>query len=287
MSPWLPPLVYAIWTVLVLGLAVGSARRGRRPARTARLGDLAPGDYAFLSGGPARAADLAILAALREDAVHLNREGRVIATDTAAGDVVRRVLHEEAGGMELRELRARVAASPEVQGVGAGLFRDGLIARPDSGPRRLVRTALFLTIALGVVLVVLAFALSHDGPLGLWRPVSLFLAIVGMQAGVVGLLLVGMSGVRVVPSGRTLRHLMRLRRDTAAVEAMAPGGLGAVALSGLDAFPDPVVKEIFRRSAPEGDTREPDAAWCGGASCASPQRARAGSCGGSADGCGA
>jgi len=294
MSPWLPPLVYAIWTVLVLGVAAGSARRGRRPTRRARLGDLGPDDYAFLAGGPARAADLAILMALRDDTAHLNREGQVVATGTgdAEGDgptttdVVRRVLGEERGGMPLRALRARVTASPEVQSVGTRLFEDGLIARPEAGPRRVPRAALFLTIVLGVVLVVLAFVVADDGPSGLWLSLSLFLAVVGMQAGVVGLLLVGVFGERVVPSGTTTRHLMRLRRDDTAVAAMAPGGLGAVALSGLNAFPDPVIKEIFRRNAPERGAREPEATWCGGASCAAPQRARAGSCGGAAEGCG-
>jgi len=287
MSPWLPPLVYAIWTVLVLGVAVGSARRGRRPTRRARLDDLGPADYAFLAGGPARAADLAILTALRDDTVHLNREGRVVATGTAeTGDVVRRVLREEHGGMPLRALRARVTAAPEIQSVGTRLFENGLIARPEAGPRRIPRAALFLTIVLGVVLVVLAFVVADDGPSGLWLSLSLFLAVVGIQAGVVGLLLVGVFGERVVPTGTTTRHLMRVRRDDAAVAAMAPGGLGAVALSGLNAFPDPLVKEIFRRNAPERGAPAPDATWCGGASCAAPQRARAGSCGGAAEGCG-
>lgn len=116
--------------------------------------------------------------------------------------------------------------------------------------------------------------------------VGLLLAVVGIQACVAGLLLVGMFGERVVPAAPTMRHLMRVRRDDAAVAALGADGLGAVALWGLDRFPDPVVKEIFRRNAPAPDGRDAGSHWCGGTSCASPQGARAGSCGGTADGCG-
>ncbi|MGC0420212.1 TIGR04222 domain-containing membrane protein [Embleya sp. AB8] len=288
MNPWLAPLAYAVWTALVLGLAVGSARHGGRRARPERLAELGPAEYAFLSGGAARAADVSILALLGAGALHVSRDGQVLAgrppVAGAAGEAPLRVLDEEYGGLPLRELRTRVAASPEIQGIGGTLFEHGLVARPDAGPRRLPRWALFVTIGLGLATAVAGFVRADAASALPW--VGLLLAVIGSQACVAGLLLLGVFGERVVPTPPTMRRLIRVRRDEAAVAALGAHGLGAVALWGLDRFPDPVVKEIFRRNAPTPGGRSPESRWCGSTSCASPQGARAGSCGGTADGCG-
>ncbi|OPC80615.1 hypothetical protein B4N89_06265 [Embleya scabrispora] len=290
MNPWLPPLAYSAWTALVLGVAIGSARRGGRRADRARLAELDAAEYAFVGGGAARAADVSILALLGAGALHLNRDGQVVAARApaadAAGDAPLRILDREYGGLPLRDLRTRVAAAPEIQGIGADLFAAGLIARPDAGPRRLPRWALFATLPLGPATAIAGFVRADDATSGALPWVGLLLAVIGSQACVAGLLLLGVFGERVVPTAPTMRRLIRLRRDETAVAALGADGLGTVALWGLDRFPDPVVKEIFRRNAPTPAGRPPQSAWCGGASCASPQGARAGSCGGTADGCG-
>ncbi|MYW01256.1 TIGR04222 domain-containing membrane protein [Streptomyces sp. SID3343] len=289
MNPWLIPLTYSVWTTAVLGVAIGFARRGGKDVQRHRLTELDLREHAFLSGGAARAADVSILRLLDTDALHVNRDGQVVAARPAAadgdGDATMRVLDREYGGLPLRELRTRVAASVEIQGIGTRLFEDGLIARPDAGPRRIPRWALFATIPLGLVAAVAGFLVTDEGASSGWPWLGLVLVVVGSQACVAALLLLGVFGERVVPTAPAMRRLMRLRRDDAAVAALAPGSLGAVALWGLDRYPDPVVKEIFRRSAPTAAEPAPSQ-WCGGTSCASPQGARAGSCGGTADGCG-
>ncbi|GCD97410.1 TIGR04222 domain-containing membrane protein [Embleya hyalina] len=290
MNPWLPPLAYSVWTALVLGVAIGSARRGGRRADRARLAELGAAEYAFVGGGAARAVDVSILALLGEGALHLNRDGQVVAARApaadATGDAPLRILDREYGGLPLRDLRTRLAAAPEIQGIGADLFAAGLIARPDAGPRRLPRWALFATLPLGLATAVAGFVRADDATSGALPWVGLLLAVIGSQACVAGLLLLGVFGERVVPTAPTTRRLIRLRRDEAAVAALGADGLGTVALWGLDRFPDPVIKEIFRRNAPTPAGRAPESTWCGGTSCASPQGARAGSCGGTADGCG-
>lgn len=290
MNPWLPPLAYSVWTALVLGVAIGSARRGGRRANKRRLAELGPTEYAFVSGGAARAADVSILILLGTDGLHVSRDGQVVAARPpepgAAPDVPLRVLDEEYGGLPLRELRARVAASAEIQAIGASLFADGLVAPPDARARRLPRWALFATIPLGVATAVAGFVGADDGAASALPWVGLLLAVIGVQACVAGLLLLGVFGERVVPTAPTARRLIRVRRNEAAVAALGADGIGAVALWGLDRFPDPVVKQIFRRNAPTPGNRDPGSAWCGSTSCASPQGARAGSCGGTADGCG-
>ncbi|MYS79524.1 TIGR04222 domain-containing membrane protein [Embleya scabrispora] len=290
MNPWLPPLAYSVWTALVLGVAIGSARRGGKRADRRRLAELDLVEYAFVSGGAARAADVCVLRLLGTGSLHLSRDGQVVAARTpepgAAPDAPLRVLDEEYGGLPLRELRVRVAASPEIQAIGTALLAAGLVARPDAGPRRVPRWALFATMALGVATAVAGFVRADDGAASARPWVGLLLAVIGIQACLAGLLLLGVFGERVVPTAPTMRRLIRMRRDEAAVDALGAGGVGAVALWGLDRFPDPVVKEIFRRNAPAPGSRDPRSTWCGSTSCASPQGARAGSCGGTADGCG-
>ncbi|MEU0937954.1 TIGR04222 domain-containing membrane protein [Embleya sp. NPDC005971] len=290
MNPWLPLLAYSVWTALVLGVAIGCARRGGKRADRQRLTELSPAEYAFVSGGAARAADVCILRLLGAGSLHVSRDGQVVAARApepdAVADAPLRVLDEEYGGLPLRELRVRVAASPEIQAIGATLFADGLVARPNAEPRRLPRWALFASIPLGVATAVAGFVTADDGAASALPWVGLLLAVIGIQACVAGLLLLGVFGERVVPTAPMMRRLIRLRRDEAAVAALGADGVGAVALWGLDRFPDPVVKEIFRRNAPAPGSRDPQSPWCGNTSCASPQGARAGSCGGTADGCG-
>jgi uncharacterized protein (TIGR04222 family) len=289
MNPWLIPLTYSVWTTAVLGVAIGFARRGGKDARRHRLTELDLREHAFLCGGAARAADVSILELLDADALHMSRDGRVVAARAPAADgeadAAMRVLDREYGGLPLRELRTRVAASAEIQGIGARLFEDGLIARPDPGPRRVPRWALFATLPLGVLAAITGFVVTDEGASSGWPWLGLVLVVVGSQACVAALLLLGVFGERVVPTAPAMRRLMRLRRDDAAVAALAPNSLGAVALWGLDRFPDPVVKEIFRRNATAAGASA-ESRWCGGPSCASAQGARAGSCGGAAQGCG-
>ncbi|MFF7245987.1 TIGR04222 domain-containing membrane protein [Embleya sp. NPDC008237] len=290
MNPWLPPLAYSVWTALVLGVAIGSARRGGSRADRLHPAELGPAEYAFVSGGAARAADVCILRLIGTGCLHVSRDGQVVGARTpepgAAADVPLRVLDEEYGGLPLRDLRTRVAASPEIQRIGTALLAAGLVARPDTGPRRVPRWALFATIPLGVATAVAGFVTADDKAASALPWVGLLLAVIGIQACVAGLLLLGVFGERVVPTAPMMRRLIRMRRDEAAVAALGADGVGAVALWGLDRFPDPVVKEIFRRNAPAPGSRDPRSPWCGSTSCASPQGARAGSCGGTADGCG-
>ncbi|WP_033212615.1 TIGR04222 domain-containing membrane protein [Kitasatospora phosalacinea] len=116
-------------------------------------------EVAFLSGGPARVADTALVRMEREGRVVVSRARRVTVTADRTSDPVERVLVTAVGGRagrDLSVLRACVMGSPEVQKIGDGLAARGLLRDPAAlraawRARRLLVLALLTTLVLGAV----------------------------------------------------------------------------------------------------------------------------------------
>ncbi|NUU20105.1 MAG: TIGR04222 domain-containing membrane protein, partial [Streptomycetaceae bacterium] len=134
--------VYLAWVTFVLGYAtvalrVGRTRGTRTPTPPVDRLDLY--QAAFLTGGPARTADAALLALRATGSVHIGRDGTVTTTGRGAADAVSagvlRVVEQAGGTAPLTTVRYGGARSPEVQAVGDGLSACRLM-RPRGALRR-------------------------------------------------------------------------------------------------------------------------------------------------------
>ncbi|MFE3070529.1 TIGR04222 domain-containing membrane protein [Streptomyces sp. NPDC059247] len=230
-------------------------------------------EAAFLNGGPARVADTALAALQADGRLAVGGPGIVSVLRPLAYDPVERAVlqaHAEAPHGALHQLRLAVMRHPAVQEIGDGLAARGLLVAPAVRRSVLRRCAVvgFGTLPLfpvAFVLTVMDFVAGDPSfPFVLKVAPALIAAV--LAAVVCGALGAG----QVTPAGR--RAVSAYGRDHA-----RPGDAGhLVALYGLGALRDPVVRELFVAAArfygPVGRrgrggrsrTSAGDASWAGG-----------------------
>ncbi|MFF8606248.1 TIGR04222 domain-containing membrane protein [Streptomyces sp. NPDC015346] len=206
-------------------------------------------EAAFLNGGPARVVDAALAALQADGRIAIGGPGIVAVVRPTAHDPVERAVlqaHAAAPHGALHHLRLTVMRHPAVQEIGDALAARGLIVTPAAR-----RSAVRLSAALGVACVVLvpvclvltvvdlARADAFDLPVPFVLKVLPALAGAGITAVVCGSIASG----RVTPAGRR----------AVAAYARASGHLAdaghLVALHGLRALPDPVLREQLLAAA--------------------------------------
>ncbi|WP_436777467.1 TIGR04222 domain-containing membrane protein [Yinghuangia sp. YIM S09857] len=253
---------------------------------------LDPYETAFLTGGPARAADVAVLVLNSSGALHISRDGTVTATGHAPTDPVTagvlRGVQVAGGTAPLSVVRHEGARCPEIQAVGDRLLAGGLLRPPGSDPQR---PPSFVALLLGGTAVAVALSLvavaanSLAMALVLLVLFSAFVLVLSLSAH----LLVRQAqhthlGTRTVAQLRG--DLVRGRRDGRLV-----GGtdLAEIAIFGVHCMRDYDLLDVFRRQRiPQGGfgttearaevaaqaghlaaaAAESAATWCGNASCA-------------------
>ncbi|MGW0663381.1 TIGR04222 domain-containing membrane protein [Streptodolium elevatio] len=249
---------------------------------------------AFLTGGPARVADVAILAMRATGVLHIGRDGTVTATGRGPADAVTagvlRAVQAAGGTASLAVVRHQGARCPEIQGIGHQLFYWGLmrppgeIARARSGMRVLFACfggAFVLLVILGIALRNAVFLVGLP---------FVFIAFV--------IVLATQAGKLLIRSGHTqagMRYVVQLRRQAALrhrLDGTVAGGvgLGEIAVLGLARLTDYELLDIFRQQqiaafaqpqyAPPTTTTSSSGStcagvydpgtpsWCGSTSCA-------------------
>jgi uncharacterized protein (TIGR04222 family) len=285
---------YLAWVAFVLGYAMVALRTGRTPraAATPSVEHLDLYQAAFLTGGPARTTDVAVLALRATGSVHIGRDGTVTATGRGPADPVAmgvlRTVEQAGGAAPLAAVRYGGARSPEVQAVGDGLMACRLMRRRST--LRPLRRASKLVNLSAVGSMVAAIALSSA---------AVTLATV-MFVGSIVLLLVGRLGPLWGRTGHTrrgMRYVLRLRRDAAlqtGLERTVAGGagLGAIAALGLDRLTDYELLDVFRQArvpaatAGVGTRSGGGGDGCGDAGCAAGSGGSGGSDAGNPSWCG-
>lgn len=299
MNPNAALIAYIAWMVFAVVLALvalaGGRTRATRVAPPVERLDLY--EAAFLCGGPARVADIAVLALRATGAVHLNRDGTVTATGRPAADLVTagvlRAVQRAGGSAPLAQVRHAGARCPEVQAIGDGLAECGLMRHDRVGRlRKVARNVMILSAVLTVAGVVPPLAPNPSEHPGLFAG-TFITHIFGLFVSISFTVILSMR-----PRGRQTVHgalyVTRLRREPLLqmrLDGTAAGGagLGVAAVWGLGRLTDPEVLDIFRRQRAEafahagsdasaavlfadgGDSAGSDGrgdSWCGAHSCA-------------------
>lgn len=204
-------------------------------------------EAAFLNGGPARVADTALAALQADGRLAIGGPGIVAVVRPTAYDPVERAVlqvHAAAPHGALHHLRLAVMRHPAVQEIGDGLAGRGLIVAPATR-----RTTLRWCLALGltafflfpisVVLTVVDFATTPETSVPFVVKVLPLLAAAGVTAIACG----AISASRVTASGQAA-----LAAYGRAYGHLADAG-HLVALYGLRALPDPVLREQLLAAA--------------------------------------
>ncbi|OIV35573.1 hypothetical protein BIV57_20850 [Mangrovactinospora gilvigrisea] len=150
---------------------------GRLPRRPASAEELAAEEYAYLTGGPARVAEVALVRMQQAGLIGVSRASRVTVHGDADADDVPAV-HEELvaaasgkrDGATVARVREAVAAGPAVAALRGALAARGLVhgERPDAAHRRwtaLAAAGLAGLVACGVLGTVLPSASAPRTPL--------------------------------------------------------------------------------------------------------------------------
>ncbi|MFF4383044.1 TIGR04222 domain-containing membrane protein [Kitasatospora sp. NPDC001547] len=198
-------------------------------------------DTAFLSGGPGRVVDTALVRMHLAEQVVISRSGLVTLTGGKPYDAVDQAVQDAVGptgSRQLGPLRRMVMRSAAVQEIGDRLADRGLLRRPERLRRaRTARRLLWLAM-LVVVASAAAALLLDDGAAGHERP-NLWVPGLLLAGGFVSLLATPPVKGRITPAGRRQLSLMQGRPWTpnSGMPPRLAGGalLGALALGGLAA----------------------------------------------------
>ncbi|WP_436788666.1 TIGR04222 domain-containing membrane protein, partial [Yinghuangia sp. YIM S10712] len=224
---------------------------------------------AFLAGGPARVADVALLAMRAAGVVHIGRDGTVTATargpaDPVAAGVLRAVAEAD-GSAALSTVRFRGARSREVQAIGDRFLAQGLIRRPGGArKRRQARVILIVSAVVSAVTAVvpgIAPSVGDDG-----FAVAVAVHAIGFTASLALLQVLAMGRTEHARAG--MAYVLRLRRTPRLREnldrtAAGGAGLGVIAVMGLDRLTDLELLDVFRRERVTQHASGADAG-CGG-----------------------
>ncbi|MGW0658910.1 TIGR04222 domain-containing membrane protein [Streptodolium elevatio] len=271
-------LAVAVWyarSVLRAGRARGNAPDAQDALDLHRL--------AFLVGGPARVADVAVLTAWARSAVTITPDGRVApgpavsgaapgappsalpdatprgaATPSAAFDAAVGSAVGAAGGTAtVAGVRLAVADADAVRTLRDPLFGMGLLNPPArTASLRTVRIVLSL-IPLVAIAGLFAEPLSGtpSDDTALWSAnLVAVLIVTGACCALLFFLFTRYNNLRAPLNDSSLFHLWNLVRDPATVQRLGdavPGGhgLGEVALFGHDRIADAALREVFRQAA--------------------------------------
>ncbi|MFG2908256.1 TIGR04222 domain-containing membrane protein [Kitasatospora sp. NPDC048286] len=294
---------YFIVPALLLAAAALYAAQTRQRIGRVRYAKGLPGrglpllDAAFLSGGPGRVFDTAVVRMHMGEQAVISRSGLVTLTGAKPYDAVDKAVHDAVGptgSRGLGELRHTVMRSAAVQEIGDRLADRGLLRRPERlrharTARRLLWLALLVVAASAVVALVLDDgAAGHQRP-NLWTPGLLLLG------GFTTLLATRPVKGRITPAGQRQLSLMGGTPWTphSGMPARLAGGalLGALALGGLAAagLDDQQLEAAMLAAAAEEEAvRQAVSANASGASSSSTSSSScsSGSDGGSASWCG-
>lgn len=248
----LPTTLYYLVAAVAVGLLVTRVVRSRR----------GPGgpvhdqyEAAFLDGGPARVADSALAALHADGRIAIGGPGIVAVVRPTARDLVERaVLQEHAAAPHgaLHHLRLAVMRHPAVQEIGDGLAERGLLVDPAT--RRVTKrwcaavgVTAFVLFPVSFLVTIADFATAEEFSVPFTFKVVPALLAMGVAAGVCG----SASAGRVTPAGR--RALAAYGRERG---HLADAG-HLVALHGLRALPDPVLREQLLAAARVNGPRRP------------------------------
>ncbi|MFI8910107.1 TIGR04222 domain-containing membrane protein [Streptomyces sp. NPDC053513] len=198
-------------------------------------------EVAFLNGGPARVVDTALAALQGDGRIAIGGPGIVaVVRPTAYDPVERAVLQELAAAPHgaLPPLRLGVMRHPAVQEIGDGLAARGLVVAPSTR-RTTARWCLalgltaFVLFPVSILLTVVDFASAPEFRL----PFVIKVLPVLLAAGITAIVCGSISAGQVTPAGR--RAVFAYGRAHG-----HPSDAGRlVALHGLRAVPDPVLRE--------------------------------------------
>ncbi|MFF5444138.1 TIGR04222 domain-containing membrane protein [Streptomyces sp. NPDC012888] len=284
-----------VYTVLVWLAVVGSGLALQRSLARARgsagaAGPAGPAvldgaEVAFLTGGPRRVVDAALVALCYDGRMMIGGPGVVqVRTGARGTDPVERAVLEvfaAAPASALAPLRTALLTHPAVRETGEGLLARGLLADPVALSRVRARA--------GVQALLCLLALPPAAVLATVDPAP---ALAALPALVLGLgwaaVLVGLTSGRACRAGRRALEAYRA----------AYGHLGdprvAVSLDGARAVPDPLLRtQLLRATTPGagrttrhgGGDAEAVAVWCGGASGGSSSSCASSSSCGSSSSC--
>ncbi|MGW4895441.1 TIGR04222 domain-containing membrane protein [Kitasatospora sp. NPDC004240] len=232
---YLIPGLYLATTIVLTGIARARAFRVPNPMGLPGRG-LPLLDAAFLSGGPGRAFDTALVRMHKTGRVIVSRSGLITWTGVEPYDEVEAAIVEAVGPERRRELKAvrrDVMRSAAVQRIGDGLAGRGLMRNPVGLERaRKARGLIWLTSPLVALFTVAGFLMGGDRP-------DLMMAAILFSAPLVAVPSLRVPKSRITPAGRRQLGLM-----TQGSTAWNPGTgsgvdagtgllLGAVALGGL------------------------------------------------------
>ncbi|MGW1175873.1 TIGR04222 domain-containing membrane protein [Kitasatospora sp. NPDC002543] len=295
---------YFIVPAVLLAAAAIHASRTRQRIGRVRYAKGLPGrglpllDTAFLSGGPGRVFDTALVRMHMSEQAVVSRSGLVTLTGGKPYDAVDKAVQDAVGptgSRQLGSLRPAVMRSAAVQEIGDRLADRGLLRRPERLRRaRTARRLLWLAM-LVVVASAVAAELLDDGVPGRERP-NLWVPGILLLVGLVTLLATPPVKSRITPAGERQLSLMQGRPWTpnAGMPPRLAGGalLGALALGGLAAagMDDQELQAAMLAASTEDEAvRQAAAANASGASSSSSSSSSScssGSDGGSAAWCG-
>ncbi|MFD4395422.1 TIGR04222 domain-containing membrane protein [Kitasatospora sp. NPDC058478] len=238
---------FVIPAVLLVAASLYASRAKHRVGHVTHVRGL-PGrglplmDTAFLSGGPGRVFDTALIRMHLSERAVISRAGLVTLTGHKPYDAVDQAVLDAVGpggSRELAPLRRAVMRSAAVQEIGNRLADRGLMRRPERLRRaRTARRLLWLALLGVAVSTVLAHVLD-DGGAGSDRPAP-WVPVVLLVFGGMSLLVTWPVKGRITPAGRRQLSLMKVGTPWTPSAGLSPkttGGvlLGALALGGLAA----------------------------------------------------
>ncbi|MFF1508124.1 TIGR04222 domain-containing membrane protein [Streptomyces sp. NPDC058326] len=251
--------VNVLVTLYYLAGATGIALLVTRVVRTRR----APGgavhdryEAAFLNGGPARVVDTALAALQADGRLAVGGPGIVAVVRPTAYDPVERAVlqaHAAAPHGALHHLRLAVMRHPAVQEIGEGLAARGLVVHP-AVRRTTVRWCVAVGLTAFVLLPVSALLTAVDLATDVGSSVPFILKVLPVLfACVITAFVCGsLSARQITPAGRAA-----VSGYGRAHAHLGDAGL-LVALYGLRALPDPVLREQLVAAARfHGPVRRP------------------------------
>lgn len=244
--------------LLVVSAVAPAALRGPGPAKGGdpdRELDLY--DAAFLSDGPARVVNVALLRMHESGVAHISSTGEVTLTgaESDLDDVQAAILghaRTSSGTVRVDELREHVKRTPAVQRIGDRLAADGLLLPAEHQPREVLKTALGIIFFIGIPAAVVAIV-AFPSPTG-W--------LIAVASGAAILLpYLGITVQRLSTAGRARLKEMRKRNPWADIPDSVL--LGAVALGGLAVIESELLREAMtQQQAHAATTSAAPGVWC-------------------------
>ncbi|MFE7591121.1 TIGR04222 domain-containing membrane protein [Kitasatospora sp. NPDC057512] len=288
---------YFIVPAVLLAAAAIHAARTRQRISQVRYAKGLPGrglpllDTAFLSGGPGRVFDTALVRMHMSEQAVISRSGLVTLTGAKPYDAVDKAIQDAVGptgSRQLGPLRRTVMRSAAVQEIGDRLADRGLMRRPERLRRaRTARRLLWLAL-LPVVASAVAAPLLDDGVAGHERP-KLWIPVVLLIVGFVSLLATPRVKSRITPAGQRQLSLMQGPwKPNAGVSPRLAGGalLGALALGGLAAagLGEPELEAAMLAASTDEEEAVRQAVAANGSATSSSSSSSSSSCSSGSDG---